>query len=53
MKITGVEAIYVRLPEVAEQCDSGQGFLFSRPLEVGAIEAFLDRYETAPVTARS
>ena len=37
----------------AEQCDSGQGFLFSRPLEVGAIEAFLDRYETAPVTARS
>ena len=25
MKITDVEAIYVRLPEVKEQCDSGPG----------------------------
>ena len=25
-----------------EQCDYGQGFLFSRPLEVEAIEAFMD-----------
>jgi len=24
-----------------EQCDQGQGFLFSRPLDVGAVEAFL------------
>jgi diguanylate cyclase (GGDEF)-like protein len=25
-----------------EQCDHGQGFLFSRPLEVAAVEAFLE-----------
>jgi diguanylate cyclase (GGDEF)-like protein len=28
-----------------EQCDSGQGFLFARPLEVGAAEAFLHDWE--------
>ncbi len=27
-----------------ERCDSGQGFLFARPLEVGAAEAFLDNW---------
>jgi len=26
-----------------ERCDHGQGFLFSRPLDVGAVEAFLKR----------
>jgi len=26
-----------------EQCDQGQGFLFSRPLDVAAVEAFLKR----------
>jgi diguanylate cyclase (GGDEF)-like protein len=33
-----------------EHCDHGQGFLFSRPLDVGAVEAFLDAAELiAPV----
>jgi diguanylate cyclase (GGDEF)-like protein len=32
-----------------EHCDHGQGFLFSRPLDVNAVEAFLDAAElTAP-----
>jgi diguanylate cyclase (GGDEF)-like protein len=33
-----------------EHCDQGQGFLFSRPLEVSAIEAFLERAEPAPLS---
>ena len=28
-----------------EQCDSGQGFLFARPLEVGEAEAFLREWQ--------
>ena len=28
----------------AEHCDSGQGFLFARPLDVDAIEAFLENW---------
>jgi diguanylate cyclase (GGDEF)-like protein len=28
----------------AEHCDSGQGFLFARPLDVGATEAFLENW---------
>jgi EAL domain-containing protein (putative c-di-GMP-specific phosphodiesterase class I) len=28
-----------------EQCDHGQGFLLSRPLEVNAVEAFLERVD--------
>ena len=28
-----------------EHCDSGQGFLFARPLEAGAVEAFLTGWE--------
>ncbi len=37
-----------------EQCDHGQGFLFSRPLDVNAIEAFLEAATTPtePQTAR-
>jgi EAL domain-containing protein (putative c-di-GMP-specific phosphodiesterase class I) len=32
-----------------EHCDHGQGFLFSCPLDVNAVEAFLDAAElTAP-----
>src|SRR5580692_1922179 len=31
-----------------EHCDHGQGFLFSRPLEVDALEQFLDAAPTAP-----
>ena len=30
LKITGVEAIYLRLPQVKEQCDSGQDALIVR-----------------------
>ena len=30
MKITGVEAIYLRQPQVKEQCDSGQDALIVR-----------------------
>ncbi len=31
-----------------EHCDHGQGFLFSRPLDVGAIEALLGRADPVP-----
>ncbi len=36
----------------SEQCDYGQGFLFSRPLDVGAVEQFLDAADISkrPVT---
>jgi diguanylate cyclase (GGDEF)-like protein len=44
----------------AEHCDSGQGFLFARPLDVGAAEGFLESWAKdgapanngAPVSAR-
>jgi diguanylate cyclase (GGDEF)-like protein len=32
-----------------EDCDSGQGFWFSRPLEAGALEPFLRTHDVAPV----
>jgi EAL domain-containing protein (putative c-di-GMP-specific phosphodiesterase class I) len=37
-----------------EQCDSGQGFLFARPLDVAATEAFLQNWaeNLAPVLAQ-
>jgi len=31
-----------------EHCDHGQGFLFSRPLDVSAVEAFLQSSSTSP-----
>jgi diguanylate cyclase (GGDEF)-like protein len=31
----------------SEDCDSGQGFLFAKPLEVAAAEAFLDEWDGA------
>jgi EAL domain-containing protein (putative c-di-GMP-specific phosphodiesterase class I)/GGDEF domain-containing protein len=31
-----------------ERCDHGQGFLFSRPLDVDGVEAFLDSAEVPP-----
>jgi diguanylate cyclase (GGDEF)-like protein len=34
-----------------EDCDSGQGFLFARPLDVDATEAFLQRWAEHPVPA--
>jgi diguanylate cyclase (GGDEF)-like protein len=36
-----------------EHCDHGQGFLFSRPLEVEALEQFLDSGSPAPVASRA
>jgi diguanylate cyclase (GGDEF)-like protein len=35
-----------------EQCDSGQGFLFARPLEADAITALLDDHSTLPTGER-
>jgi len=35
-----------------EDCDSGQGFLFARPLDVAATEAFLQELRVAPITSR-
>ncbi len=35
----------------AEGCDSGQGFLFARPLEAGAAEAFLEHWRTSAAAA--
>jgi EAL domain-containing protein (putative c-di-GMP-specific phosphodiesterase class I) len=32
-----------------EDCDKGQGFLFARPLDVAATEAFLQNW-VAPIT---
>ena len=34
-----------------EQCDSGQGYLFARPLEVHDTEEFLVRWQREPVAA--
>jgi diguanylate cyclase (GGDEF)-like protein len=34
----------------AQDCDSGQGFLFARPLDVAATEAFLQQNWTRPAT---
>ena len=38
-----------------EDCDSGQGFLFARPLDVAATEAFLRNWaeNTAPALAQA
>jgi diguanylate cyclase (GGDEF)-like protein len=35
-----------------EDCDSGQGFFFARPLDVAATEAFMQRRATESVVAR-
>jgi EAL domain-containing protein (putative c-di-GMP-specific phosphodiesterase class I) len=37
----------------AEDCDSGQGFLFARPLDVAATEAFLRKWAEAAEGASS
>jgi diguanylate cyclase (GGDEF)-like protein len=37
----------------AADCDSGQGFLFARPLEAGRVPAFLDAQVLANVDARN
>ena len=35
-----------------QNCDHGQGFLFSRPLDVNAIESFLQSADTSPPRSR-
>ncbi len=35
-----------------ERCDSGQGFLFARPLDVAATEEFLESYATSKAITR-
>jgi len=37
----GIEATGQYTQLAAEHCDSGQGFLFGRPMETGAVEHFL------------
>ncbi|HTQ67677.1 MAG TPA: EAL domain-containing protein [Solirubrobacteraceae bacterium] len=39
----------------AENCDSGQGYLFARPLEASEAESFFERWSTAaqPTAHRS
>ena len=51
MKITGVEAIYVRLPEVAEQCDSGQDALIVKVHTDAGITG-LGEVDSAPLAAK-
>lgn len=51
LKITGVEAIYVRLPEVKEQCDSGQDALVVRVHTDEGITG-IGEVDSAPLAAR-
>ena len=37
----------------AEQCDSGQGFLFAKPLDVAAAEHFLETWPGDPREAQA
>jgi EAL domain-containing protein (putative c-di-GMP-specific phosphodiesterase class I) len=36
-----------------EQCDGGQGFLFARPLDVAAVDAFLEQCATGTAAQRA
>jgi len=51
MKITGVEAIYVRLPEVTEQCDSGQDALIVKVHTDAGITG-IGEVDSAPLAAK-
>src|SRR4051812_23770683 len=51
MKITNVEAIYVRLPEVKEQCDSGQDALLVR-ISTDAGITGIGEIDSAPLAAK-
>ena len=52
MKITDVEAFYVRLPEVKEQCDSGQDVLVVRVHTDEGITG-IGEVDSAPLAAQS
>ncbi len=51
MKITRVEAIYVRLPEIKEQCDSGQDALVVR-VETDAGISGIGEVDSSPMAAK-
>jgi len=51
MKITGVEAIYVRLPEIKEQCDSGQDAVVVR-VETDAGISGIGEVDSAPLAVK-
>lgn len=51
MKITDVEAIYVRLPEVREQCDSGQDALIVK-IHTDAGITGIGEVDSAPLAAK-
>jgi L-alanine-DL-glutamate epimerase-like enolase superfamily enzyme len=51
MKITDVEAIYLRLPQVKEQCDSGQDALIVR-IETDAGITGIGEVDSAPLAAK-
>ena len=51
LKITGVEAIYLRLPQVKEQCDSGQDALIVRVTTDAGIIGY-GEVDSAPLAAK-
>ena len=51
MKITAVEAIYVRLPEIKEQCDSGQDAVVVR-VETDAGISGIGEVDSAPLAVK-
>ena len=52
LKITGVEAIYLRLPQVKQQCDSGQDALIVRVTTDAGITGY-GEVDSAPMAAKA
>jgi L-alanine-DL-glutamate epimerase-like enolase superfamily enzyme len=52
LKITGVEALYLRLPQVKEQCDSGQDALIVKITTNAGIIGY-GEVDSAPVAAKA
>jgi L-alanine-DL-glutamate epimerase-like enolase superfamily enzyme len=52
LKITGVEALYLRLPQVKEQCDSGQDALIVKITTDAGIVGY-GEVDSAPVAAKA
>src|SRR5213592_2503793 len=52
LKITGVEAIYLRLPQVKEQCDSGQDALIVKVTTDAGIVGY-GEVDSAPLAAKA
>src|SRR4051812_25522476 len=51
LKITGVEAIYLRLPQVKHQCDSGQDALIVKVTTDAGITG-IGEVDSAPMAAK-